>query len=226
MRHVAATLALLAAALAAPPAEATFPYPAPPAGTPPQDYAAYCFLPTTSPPVRPSDFTGGTAWKLTSDQSGDPTIDASPAELFGVTGMSVDLAWQITTGRPDVTIAVLDSGITALAGFPHVSDDLQFFVNPAIGDVSGDGRAEVIAGSGGYLVHAVDTTGQEARGWPKFTGGWTIASPAIGQLGHRRVVAVTTREGDLWVWRIRGKRPAWFWPRARHDTRNTGLFAR
>lgn len=66
------------------PATATFPYPAPPGGPPPQDYAAYCFLPTTSLPMRPSDFTGGTAWKLTCDQSGDPSIDASPAELFGV----------------------------------------------------------------------------------------------------------------------------------------------
>jgi hypothetical protein len=63
------------------------------------------------PPTRPSDFAGGDAWKLTSDQSGNPTIDARPAELFGVTGMSVDKAWQVSTGRPDVLIAVLDSGI-------------------------------------------------------------------------------------------------------------------
>src|SRR5262249_21153472 len=31
--------------------------------------------------------------------------------VFGVTGMSVDKAWQVSTGRPDVAIAVLDSGI-------------------------------------------------------------------------------------------------------------------
>src|SRR5262252_3400401 len=73
------------------PALATFPFPAPPPGTPPQDYATYLRLPATVPPTRPNDFTGGTAWKLGSDQSGDPTIDASPRELFGVTGMSVDL---------------------------------------------------------------------------------------------------------------------------------------
>src|SRR5690349_23602388 len=111
MHAIVVAIALLAAALSPRVAEATFPYPTPPAGTPPQNYAAYCFLPTTSPPVRPSDFTGGTLWKLGSDQTGNPSIDANPAELFGVTGMSVDLAWQVTTGRPDVTIAVLDSGI-------------------------------------------------------------------------------------------------------------------
>jgi hypothetical protein len=31
--------------------------------------------------------------------------------LFGVRGPSVDKAWQVTTGRPDVVIAILDSGI-------------------------------------------------------------------------------------------------------------------
>src|SRR5262245_62944728 len=108
-----AVVAWIAAALAcaAAPAHATFPYPAPPPGTPPQDYAAYLRLPTVMPPVRPVDFTGGTEWKLTSDQTGNPAIDSNPAELFGVRGMSVDIAWHATTGRPDVLIAVLDSGI-------------------------------------------------------------------------------------------------------------------
>src|SRR5262245_18271609 len=108
-----AVVAWIAAALAcaAAPAHATFPYPAPPPGTPPQDYAAYLRLPTVLPPVRPVNFTGGTEWKLTSDQTGDPAFDSNPAELFGVRGMSVDLARQVTTGRPAVTIAMLDAGI-------------------------------------------------------------------------------------------------------------------
>jgi hypothetical protein len=111
MPRLALVVASVAAVLAARSAFATFPYPTPPAGTPPQNYAAYLRLPVTSPPVRPVDFTGSTEWKLTSDQTGEPAIDSSPAELFGVKGMSVDLAWQVTTGRPDVLIAVLDSGI-------------------------------------------------------------------------------------------------------------------
>ena len=82
----------------------------------------------------------------------------------------------------------------------------------------------MIAGSGGYLVHAVDASGGEARRWPKFTGGWIIASPALGQLGSRKVVAVTTREGRLYVWRVRGRKTAWSWPRFHHDARNSGLF--
>src|SRR5215470_14889610 len=111
MLRLALAFASITILLAARAAHATFPFPAPPPGTPPQDYAAYLRLPATSPPVRPVDFTGGTEWKLTSDPTGDPAIDTNPAELFGVQGMSVDLAWQVTTGRPDVLIAVLDSGI-------------------------------------------------------------------------------------------------------------------
>ncbi|MCX8071511.1 MAG: S8 family serine peptidase [Candidatus Binatia bacterium] len=76
-----------------------------------RDFAAYLFLPEATPPLVPNDFTGGSSWKLGSGQTGNPEIDSSPQELFGVTGSSVDRAWQVTTGRPDVLIAVLDSGI-------------------------------------------------------------------------------------------------------------------
>lgn len=103
------------------PARAEFPYPANPrpcSEVPSSgdcirsgDFASYLFLPSSDPPVIPNDLTGGQAWKLGSGASGNAAIDASPQELFGVTGSSVDLAWQITTGRPDVIIAILDSGI-------------------------------------------------------------------------------------------------------------------
>ena len=41
----------------------------------------------------------------------DPAIQTSPHNLCGQKGAAVDLAWGITRGRPDVRIAVLDSGI-------------------------------------------------------------------------------------------------------------------
>ena len=90
------------------------------------DFAQYLFLPTTEPPTRPDDF-GDDNWKLTSDQTGDPLIDANPQELFGVKGASVDLAWQVTTGRPDVLIAVIDSGIRWQDQLPDVVD--KFYLN-------------------------------------------------------------------------------------------------
>ena len=70
----------------------------------------------------PSDLNGKEIW-MYSATSEAPSLDnlaviANPAELFGVRGghiaddnAGVDTAWQVTTGRPDVKIAVLDSGI-------------------------------------------------------------------------------------------------------------------
>ncbi len=80
-----------------------------PACIEPTAFAQYLFLPATTPLTLPNDFND--EWKLTSEQTGNPAIDGSAQELFGVKGASVDRAWQTTTGRPDVVIAVLDSGI-------------------------------------------------------------------------------------------------------------------
>jgi len=89
-------------------------------------FADYLFLPTTDPLTLPNDF-GTDNWKLTSATTGDPDIDSNPQELYGVKGASVDLAWQVTTGRPDVIIAVLDSGIEWQTQLPDVVN--KFYLN-------------------------------------------------------------------------------------------------
>ena len=68
--------------------------------------------------------------------------------------------------------------------------------------MDGDGRAEVLAGSSGYRLHAVGEAGREPAGWPKQTGGWLLAAPAVGDVdGDRRLeVVAVTREGWLFVW--------------------------
>jgi hypothetical protein len=86
-----------------------FPWPAPPAGVNPEDYAAYAHTPTQFPPLRPANWGGD--YKLTSARTSDPTIYQNPQELCGVEGNSVDKAWQVTTGRPTTVIAITDSGI-------------------------------------------------------------------------------------------------------------------
>jgi hypothetical protein len=89
------------------------------------DFAAYLFLPATTPLTLPDDFDND--WELSSQPTGNPTIDANPQELFGVTGASVDRAWQITTGRPDVLLAVLDSGIEWADPQPELVN--KFYLN-------------------------------------------------------------------------------------------------
>ena len=88
-------------------------------------------------------------------------------------------------------------------------DDMQFLTSPAIADVSGDGDAEIIQGSGGYLLRAFDVDGLQPAGWPKFTHGWLVASPAPGDIdgdGLLEVVAAT-REGNLYIWETPRRRP-------------------
>jgi hypothetical protein len=82
----------------------------------PGEYEQYCFS-----SGMPDDYasTSGDYWKYTSDKSNTlyqsliglfhPDLDSR--ELEGVMGASVDKAWSVTTGRPDVIIALLDSGI-------------------------------------------------------------------------------------------------------------------
>jgi hypothetical protein len=92
--------------------------------------------------------------------------------------------------------------VPMIPGFPRRMEDLMIWARPAAADVDGDGRAEVLMGSGGYLLHAFARSGGEAPGFPKFTGGWTLAEPAVGDIdadGRPDVVAVT-REGYLFAW--------------------------
>jgi hypothetical protein len=108
------------------------PRPCPAEGTDPEcipsdAFAQYLFLPATTPLTLPNDFRGGDVWKLTSQATGEAAIDGSAQELFGVTGASVDRAWQTTTGRPDVLIAVLDSGIRWGDALPGLVK--KFFLN-------------------------------------------------------------------------------------------------
>src|SRR5262245_18243832 len=175
-KAVALVVALSAVWLAR--ASADMPYPANPmpcTGTQttppciePTAFAQYLFLPATTPLTLPNDFEGGDAWKLSSGTSGDSAIDSSAQELFGVTGASVDRAWQTTTGRPDVLIAVLDSGIR----WAEPQSDLanKFYLNrgelPARQDISILGDAYDRNGDGLLNIEdylADDTRPQDAR---------------------------------------------------------------
>ena len=85
---------------------------------------------------------------------------------------------------------------------------------------------EILEGSAGYFVHAFDASGNEPLGWPKFTGGWNVANPAVGDVdgdGLNEVV-VLTREGYLYVWNTGAPSGAEEWPKKRHDLRNTGNY--
>ena len=110
-------------------------------------------------------------------------------------------------------------------GFPSLMNDLQFFNTPSTADVTGDGIPEVLEGSAVYDVRAVNSLGGPAPGWPKFTGGWTIASVGTGDLDGDQLldVATVTREGWLYMWGTEADACQGIeWPKYQHDLQNSG----
>jgi len=110
-------------------------------------------------------------------------------------------------------------------------EDINFFVNPVLADLHSDGKQEMIAGSGGYIIHASDIDLAQPDGWPKFTQNWSISSPAVGDLdGDRKVEVVQmTHEGNLFAWQTIGQacnddKLSGEWPRFHHDNYNSGMY--
>jgi MYXO-CTERM domain-containing protein len=114
-----------------------------------------------------------------------------------------------------------------LPGFPALAQDFQFFMNYAIADIDGDGKNEVLSGSGVYLVNAYRADGTQPTGWPKNTGGWVVTTPAVGDLEGDGTLAVVvlTREGWLWAWHGAGPANEKIeWDSFHHDAQNTGNY--
>ncbi len=160
---------------------------------------------------------------------GDMTNDGVPD--YAITGASLNLAINLAGGGrafPIDHLAAAFNGATgnALPGFPRLLEDYTFFFNPSIADVGGDAYPEVIIGTGGYYLHGFDGCGREPDAWPKFTGQWIIANPAVGNIrgmGQQEVVS-GTRSGYLWAWSTttQAATASVQWPSHRHDPANTG----
>ncbi len=91
---------------------------------------------------------------------------------------------------------------SGLPGYPRTTDDFQLLGQPAIANVGAGSDRHALYGTGLYQMHAYGTGGTEAAGWPKFTGGWTQATPSVGDAdgdGDLEVAALT-REGWSFLW--------------------------
>ena len=96
----------------------------------------------------------------------------------------------------------------------QVNDVIQS--SPAIADINGDGRPEVIVGAGKYFnrsdshrVFAFEVdNGATVPGWPVTTGGVTFSSPALGDLDGdgRPDVAIGSSDGFVQVYKGNGGR--------------------
>lgn len=122
---------------------------------------------------------------------------------------STNGGWDGQTAPNNPNYAVSPTHSAPMMGLP-------FLTAPAVADISGDGQADVINNEDSSNVAAFEPNGKPVPGWPKFTGGWSVWTPAVGDLfgnGHVEVADVT-REGYLFVWSTPGKPSgieAWAW---------------
>jgi hypothetical protein len=148
---------------------------------------------------------GPTIFAITSGSFGDLNGDGNLEFCSGTSGIRAALDIAV----PGLTLP-FEHHLSAwnacsgdyLTAFPQVIEDTQFFVIPAIAELDGDGFAEIITGSGGYLLHAFNHFGQQPEGWPKFTGNWLATSAAVGDIDGDGLleVVISTREGQLFAW--------------------------
>jgi hypothetical protein len=162
---------------------------------------------------------------------GDLDDDGTPDVIQGALGSNALLAFASGSTRKDFEhhVAAWDGKSGKFkSGWPQVMEDWQLFSTPIVADVDGDGKVDVLSGSGGYFVHAWNVDGVEAKGFPKFTGGWALASQAVGDLdgdGKLEVIA-TTRNGNVFAWKTAASAKGRIdWDSFHHDARNTGNFA-
>jgi len=160
---------------------------------------------------------------------GDLNRDGSPDLVMGGVGARIAIA-QVFEGQNiafDHLLGCWDlKGGRFLKAYPRVTDGFHFITQPVVADVSGDGLPEIVDGNSHYLLRAFSETGEEPEGWPKFTGGWIVGTPALGDLDGDGLleVALGTREGNLYVWDTPGsalhQAPGWW--TFHHDAQGTG----
>jgi hypothetical protein len=179
-------------------------------GDTPRIVARYSLSPSPDSELQEIGFVGSPGSPLVTDSDGDgamelyaPLLPLRMLTLRSNPGVPLDVppalgGWELTPRE------LAAASVPMLPTYPRRMEDLTILAAPAAADVNGDGRAEILLGSGGYLLHAFERGGGEPAGFPKFTGGWVFSAPAIGDVdgdGERELVSVT-REGNLFVWRL------------------------
>jgi hypothetical protein len=161
----------------------------------------------------------GPAGTLTAVQAGSASTDVVSA-IVETPGKGIRVRSSIEAWNPE-TGANLPQYTQPIQGLPFLSA-------PALADVSGSGKPDIVIGADSAALHAWDgTTGQPVPGWPKWTGGWSLGTPATGDLlgDGTNTVVVGLREGWLHAYTTPGhasaNNDAWHW---HENDRNTGHY--
>ncbi|MDM7917319.1 MAG: VCBS repeat-containing protein, partial [Candidatus Eisenbacteria bacterium] len=131
-----------------------------------------------------------------------PGTTALPAISGAVTAADLDGdGWtEVIVTQAAGRVCVLLSDGQAAAGWPvstAAGDDPPnagtIFSRPAIGDLDGDSRLEIVAGANNYRAHAWDLHGRPLRGWPRLfenRGRAGYADPVLADLDSDRLPEV------------------------------------
>jgi hypothetical protein len=94
-----------------------------------------------------------------------------------------------------------------------------------VADISPLPGEEVVNGSAHHDFQGFSSAGTNVPGWPKLSGDWSVANPAIGSFGEgaTRIVVDGTRNGRLVAYDTGADvcAPA-SWPQFHHDPANSG----
>jgi Subtilase family len=168
------------------------------------------------------------------------TLDGTTTNIFAPVGgllRALDIAVSdYQKGGQDFIGAWNANSSQFSPGFPAVDNDLSFITGQVIGDITGESpKQEVVAGTASQDLVAFNAEGGAAStAWPKLTGGWMVATPALGSLGTldtssgaKKDVVSITREGTLSVYSTPASAcsPS-SWPNFHHDIANSGDYTR
>ena len=101
--------------------------------------------------------------------------------------------WTSLVGSQDFKLYAVDEKGLALKGFP-VAAGYRIYEAPAVADLDGDHRLDVIFASADGFLHAVDRSGKALKGFPVRVGPRLFAGPVVGDVdrdGALEVVAAT-----------------------------------
>jgi hypothetical protein len=119
-------------------------------------------------------------------------------------------------GNANGGVILLRHDGTVMPGWPQLGLDHErdgypngFWSSPALGDVDGDGKLEIVAGGWDQRVHVWRYDGTELPGWPRFTFDTVWSSPALADVnrdGKQEIIVGTDAAdgGYLHVYRADG----------------------